>query len=354
LRLAAVRPLLRDYAMQSHAVVFTGPNRVAYLPVTSPEPGPEDVVVDLHHSWISNGTEGSFLRGERLSGDEAWRPGDPAPFPMVAGYQKVGRVQSVGAAVTRFRPGDWVFASMSRVTGMFDNRFAGHISPSVCAQGACLPLPPGLDPAAYSGLVLTQVGYNCGSRSPVTPGVVAVVAGDGLVGQWSGQTLAQRGAKVVMLGRHRDRLDKFRPHGHAILGGDDNGVAAVRALGLGPVQILVETTGSHRLLHDYLPLMARGGHMVIAGFYRPAGDINLQLALQQFRNSEISFDLASGATAERLEETLRWVADGRLRTLDLITHRFPVEQAAEAWTLIESKREPVMGVVLDWPAARAK
>lgn len=338
--------------MDSHAVVFTGPNQVSYQKITSPEPGPEDVVVQLHHSWISNGTEGSFLRGERISGDVAWQPGDPAPFPMVAGYQKVGRVLHAGTAVTRFKPGDWVFASMSRVTGMFDNQFAGHVSPSVCAQGALLPLPPGLDPAAYAGLVLTQVGYNCGSRSPVTPGQVAVVAGDGLVGQWSGQTLARRGLKVVMIGRHPDRLAKFAGHGLTVPSGADNGVAAVRALGLGPVQVLVETTGSFRLLQDYLPLMARNGHMVIAGFYQQAGEVNLQLALQQFRNYEISFDLASGATQSRLEETLRWVADGRLDTLGLITHRFPVERAAEAWTLIESKREPVLGVVLDWPASR--
>jgi len=37
-----------------------------------------------------------------------------------------------------------------------------------------------------------------------------------------------------------------------------------------------------------------------------------------------------------------------------LTHRFPVERAAEAWALIESKREAVLGVVLDWPASRLK
>ena len=169
--------------MKSHAVVFTGPNQVAFQELDSPEPGPEDLVIDVHHSWISNGTEGSFLRGERLSGDVAWRPGDPAPFPMVAGYQKVGRVAHVGAAVTGFAPGDWVFASMSRVLGMFDNRFAGHVSPSVCDQRSVQRLPAGANPLAFAGLVLTQVGFNCGSRSPVTPGQVAVVMGDGLVGQ---------------------------------------------------------------------------------------------------------------------------------------------------------------------------
>lgn len=215
-----------------------------------------------------------------------------------------------------------------------------------------MPLPAGRDPVAFSGLVLTQVGYNCGSRSRVTPGQVALVAGDGLVGQWSGQTLASRGAEVVMIGRHADRLARFAKYGRTVLAGDDNGVAAVRALGLGEAQIFVETTGHHRVLSDYLPLMKHDGHMVIAGFYPKAGEVDLLQALQQFRNSEISFDLVSGATQPRLDETMRWIADGRLETTGCITHRFPVEQATEAWALIESKREPVLGVVLDWPASR--
>ena len=46
------------------------------------------------------------------------------------------------------------------------------------------------------------------------------------------------------------------------------------------------------------------------------------------------------------------VADGRLDTLGCLTHRFPVEAAAQAWQLIQTKAEPVLGVVLDWPAAR--
>jgi NADPH:quinone reductase-like Zn-dependent oxidoreductase len=53
---------------------------------------------------------------------------------MVAGYQKVGRVIARGAEARHVREGDWVFASMSRVHGMFDNRFAGHVSPGVCAM----------------------------------------------------------------------------------------------------------------------------------------------------------------------------------------------------------------------------
>lgn len=340
--------------MESHAVVFPAPNQVEFRKVTCPDPGPEDVVIDVHHSWISNGTEGSFLRGERLEGDVAWKPGHPSPFPMVAGYQKVGRVRWVGAAVEKYSVGDWVFASMSRICGMFDNRYAGHVSPAVSGEGALMPLPKGMDPVAFAGLVLTQVGYNCGTRSPVKPGQVAVIMGDGLVGQWAGQTLAQQGVKVAMIGKHPDRLARFAKFGATFPSGTDNGVAAVKAWTPGPGQVLVETVGSARVMRDYLPLLARDAHIVVAGFYKPAGDANLQEALQVFRNSEISFDLVSGATLPRLEETMRWIAAGKLDTLGLLTHRFPVERAAEAWTLIESKREPVLGVVLDWPAARIK
>ena len=338
--------------MKSHAVVFTAPNQVSFQEISCPEPGPEDLLIDVHHSWISNGTEGSFLRGERLSGDVAWKPGDPMPFPMVAGYQKVGRVSRVGSAVTGFTAGDWVFASMSKVEGMFENRYAGHVSPSVCDPRAVHRLPVGANPLKFAGLVLTQVGFNCGSRSPITPGQIAVVMGDGLVGQWAGQTLAQRGAKVVMIGRHAYRLSRFKPYGTTLLGGTDFGVEAVKALKLGPIQVLVETVGDARVLSSYLPLMARDGHMVIAGFYPRSGELNFQDSLQSFRNYEISFDLVSGMTRPRLDETLQWVDDGRLDTLGCLTHRFPVEEAAKAWKLIESKSEPVLGVVLDWPASR--
>ena len=155
-----------------------------------------------------------------------------------------------------------------------------------------------------------------------------------------------------MVGRHADRLARFEKYGRTIRSGSDNGVRAVRDLGLGPVQALVETAGCMQALRDYLPIMRRNGHMVIAGFYPKATEVNLLLALQEFRNYELTFDLVSGATQERLEATMRWIADGRLNTLDLITHRFAVEQAAEAWALIESKREPVLGVVFEWPAAR--
>jgi 2-desacetyl-2-hydroxyethyl bacteriochlorophyllide A dehydrogenase len=145
--------------MNAQAVVFTAPNQVEFCPVTCPEPGPGDVVVHLTYSWISNGTEGSFLRGERIAGDTPYRPGDPWPFPIVAGYQKVGVVEWIGADVADLHVGETVFATMGKIDGMF-MPLGGHVSPSVSPREQIWKLPPGvggtLGALAVSGLVLTQ------------------------------------------------------------------------------------------------------------------------------------------------------------------------------------------------------
>ena len=328
--------------MKAKAVVFNGKNEVSFDSVDCPDPESDQVVVDVIYSWISNGTEGSYLRGERIDGDTPWRSGDPTPFPIVAGYQKVGIVDWVGPDVVDLKKGDSVFVSVSSISGMFEPR-GGHVSPSVSSRGAVLKLPAGLDPVAYSGLVLTQVGFNCGDRPRFQPGDAAVVVGDGLVGHWAGQMLAARGAEVVMVGRHEDRLGHFKK-GETLLDKEGAWMKKVKERFPDGVQVGVDTVGSLGVMGHLESLMKRFGHLVSAGFY----GTDDCLALQPPRYKELSIDLVSGATPERLAQTMKLVSEGVLETSPLITHRFPVAKAAEAWKLIESKSEPVLGVVLDW------
>jgi bacteriochlorophyllide a dehydrogenase len=332
--------------MQAQAVVFTGPNQVEVRAVCCPDPGPGDVVVRVTHSWISNGTEGSFLRGERVAGDTAYRTGDPWPFPIVAGYQKIGVVERVGSEVADLRCGETVFCTMGNVDGMFQNT-GGQISPSVSPRSQIWKLPATVDPVAFAALVLTQVGYNCGQRPrPCGIGDGAVVIGDGMVGQWAAQTLAWRGARTVLVGRHDDRLRRFAvgPGRCTVNARTSPWLDTVRQCLPGGVQVAVDTVGSLQALREVMPLMRREGHFVSAGFY---GTDDL-LSLQPLRGWELSVHLVSGWTGPRMDETLALVANGTLQTLPLITHRFPVAEAAAAWHLIETKREPVLGVILEW------
>lgn len=333
--------------INAKAVVFPEKNQVEFQSVTCPDPGPTDVVVRLRHSWISNGTEGSFLRGERIAGDVAYRPGDPIPFPIVAGYQKVGVVDWVGAEVTRVRVGQTVFCTVSAVNGMFDER-GGHVSPAVTDQSQVWPVPNGVDPLAVSGLVLTQVGYNCGARPSVDVGDTALVIGDGMVGLWAAQTLSWRGCRVILAGRHEDRLARFQPgFGRETVDTTEVDLEAMLERRRVTLQVIVDSVGSIEAISRYARFAPRFAHVVSAGFY----GVDDLLAVQQLRNAEIAVDLVSGWTTPRLETTLELVGQGHLETLPLITNHFPAAEAATAWRYITEKRENALGVILDWEGA---
>jgi 2-desacetyl-2-hydroxyethyl bacteriochlorophyllide A dehydrogenase len=331
--------------MTAHAVVFTQPNVVEFRRVETPHPGPTDVVVRVTHSWISNGTEGSYLRGERIGGDRAYRPGDPIPFPIVPGYQKVGVVESIGSEVSQFKVGQSVFAALGQVQSMA-KPIAGHISPSVCKLDQVWPLPEGQDPLAFAGMVLTQVGYNCGTRAPIALGEPALVLGDGQVGQWTAQTLAWRGAKVLMVGRRRPRLALAErlTSCRTIDARESSWETKTREFAPDGFAVAVDTVGSPAATEWMMSLMRHGGHIVSAGF---CGTQDL-VSLQNLRARELSIDSVSGWTRPRMDETLKLITEGQLKTLPLITHHFPIAEASDAWALIRSDDFRVMGVVLDW------
>lgn len=331
--------------MQAQAVVFGARNQVVFREIAVPDPGPRDVVVRTRYSWISTGTEGSFLRGERIAGDTPLGPNDPQPFPMVPGYQKTGIIEWVGAEVNDVRPGEWVFASVSRVEGCF-YATGGHVSPAVTSREQVWKLPSGLDRVSASGLVLTQVGYNCGTRPLVARGDVAVVLGDGLVGQWAAQTLAWRGARVIMVGHHLRRLAYLcGENSTALLVGSESELAqAVSPLAPQGLAIVVDTVGHVPSVNALLPLFRREGNVVSAGFLGTQGSIDIQ----RLRVGELTLHSPSGWTRPRMDATLDLLARGALEANALISHTFPVGRAAEAWNLLRTQERDYMGVILEW------
>lgn len=338
---------------KADAVVTTSLGNVDFTQVTIPEPTSEDVVVNVSHSWISPGTERSFIMGERLNGETPRQHDDPLPFPLISGYQKVGTVEWVGKDVPNLAVDMKVFATVSNVDGMHFPR-GGHISPSVVHHSQVWQLPDTPDPIAYSGVVLTQVGYNCGMRGDLTEGDVAIVIGDGLVGQWAAQTLIHRKARVLLVGKHPYRLDCFKDYlqrktndssqGRVVDITKEDVVEVVKEWATDGVQILVDTVGTMESVKQFMPLMKRNGHIASAGFLGTEGLIDIQ----ELRHRELSLHAPSGWTATRIEDTMKLIANGVLQTESLITHRYPVSDAKKAFDLILHRKEPSLGIILDW------
>jgi bacteriochlorophyllide a dehydrogenase len=338
---------------KAQAVVAISIGDVDFTQVSIPEPTSEDVVVNVSHSWISPGTERSFIMGERLNGETPRQQDDPLPFPLISGYQKVGTVEWVGEDVPNLTVGMKVFASISKVEGMHFPH-GGHISPTVTHHSQVWQLPDTLSSVAYSGLVLTQVGFNCGMKGQVTDGDLAVVIGDGLVGQWAAQTLIHRNARVLLVGKHPYRLDFFtnyvQSQTHEVSQGrvvdvtHEDVVDVVKQWTDDGIQMIVDTVGSMESVKQLMPLMRRSGHIVSAGFLGNEGLVDIQ----ELRHRELSLHAPSGWVATRIEDTMELIASGVLQTESLITHRFPVSDSRKAFDLILHRKEPALGVILDW------
>lgn len=331
--------------MKANAAVAVAAGRVEFLEVDVPDPSDEDVVIKTERSWISNGTEGSFVRGERIAGDTLRSANDPMPFPHVPGYQKTGRVVWSGSKAVGFSPGDRVFATVSKVNGMFYNS-GGHISPAVTHFSQVWRLPESVAMEEASGLALAQVGYNVGVRPPVLPGETVIVIGDGMVGHWAAQTLQCRGARVVILGKHNDRLALFdRREGDLVVNlFKTPDFIRSGVLPFGSVVAVADTVGSIETMESLYPLLRREAHLISAGFYGDNGKIDIQ----KLRDRELTLQAPSGWTSARMRSTLDLLRKNLLKTEHLITHRFPAEKASEAFNLILTRSKPVLGVVLVW------
>ncbi len=251
----------------------------------------------------------------------------------------------VGSDVSDVEIGETVFATISNVDGMF-YKCGGHVSPAVTPRSQIWKLPAGVEPVAASGLVLTQVGYNVGVRPPMIAGDAAVVIGDGLVGHWSAQTLRHRGARVMLLGKHDERLARWETETEDRLVNitREDALVAVQEWAPEGVHILADTVGSVPGIEALYPIMRHNSHLVSAGFYGPHGAIDIQ----RMRARELTLHTPAGWSQDRMDATLALLEQGILKTLPLITHRFPVAQAAAAFDLILSRREPCLGVILDW------
>jgi threonine dehydrogenase-like Zn-dependent dehydrogenase len=326
--------------------------------------------------------------------DEAMRA-----FPRRLGNMAVGVVTEVGAAVTRFRPGDRVFGHLP-----IRETYTVH-------ESRVDPLPEGLAPEvavcldpAVMALAVRDAGIKLGDR--------VAVFGLGAIGLLAVQLARLGGADQVMavdpLPLRRDLARRFGAD-HVLEPGDDTGLAIralTRPVGAQPhapmpaaddvertptladeleplgqprragrhvlggyveretqtgnlgVDVAIEASGNVRALHDAIRATRFGGTVCVLSYY-PGGAPDLylgeefhlnRLQLVSCRSESQPLRDAPGWTLERLVETaLRWLASGRLRTDGLVTPIVPFEQALEVYRLMDEHPDQCIKVGIRFP-----
>src|SRR5437762_7445557 len=165
---------------------YGGPDQVAFADVPRPVPNPDEIVVQVHAAGL-NPVDNKIREGKMKAILQF-------QLPTTLGSDLAGVVVGVGGSVTRFKPGDAVFASI------FGLRPGALAEMAVVPENAAVVKPPHLDfvQAASISMVALTAWQTLKERAHIKPGdMVVIPAGAGGIGTFAIQLAKYLGAKVA-------------------------------------------------------------------------------------------------------------------------------------------------------------
>ncbi|XP_063305236.1 sorbitol dehydrogenase [Pelobates fuscus] len=338
--MAAMKPG-QDSGNLSVVVHGIGDLRLENRPV--PIPGPNEVLLKMH----SVGICGSDVH--------YWQHGRIGDFivknPMVLGHEASGRVVKVGSSVTHLKPGDRVAIEpgVPRETDEFCKTGRYNLSPTIffCATppddgnlcryythhaNFCYKLPDNVTFEEGALIEPLSVGIHACRRAGVTLGSKVFICGAGPIGLVSLLVAKMMGAsQVVISDLSSTRLEKAREVGadfalHVTNETPQEIAQKVETLlGCMP-EITIECTGAETCIQTGIYATRSGGTLILVGL-GPAM-VNVPIVNAAVREVDIRGIFRYCNTWPM---AISMLSSKRVNVAPLVTHRFPLEKALEAF-----------------------
>jgi polar amino acid transport system substrate-binding protein len=289
--------------------------------------------------------------------------------PMALGYSCAGVVREVGEGAEEFGVGNRVACA-----GM---NYASHAEVVFVPKNLAVKIPDGVsfDEAAF--VTLGAIALHGVRIAEAKLGDAVAVIGLGLLGQLSVQILKAAGCRVIGIDLDRSKVGLALMHGAdaAIVRSDDvEGTVRRFTDGCGVDAVIVTAAAETNDPVELAGAIARDRAIVsMVGAVRM--DVprkiyyekELQLRLSrsygpgrydaQYEEAGIDYPIGYVRWTERrnMQEFLRLVAAKAVKLDQLITHRFPIEQAREAYEIVTGRRkEPYLGILLKYSGEKEK
>lgn len=291
-----------------------------------------------------------------------------AKAPLVLGHEPAGVVAAVGSEVTRFTPGDPVFMHHHAPCFVCERCRRGlhvlcptwkksRLDPGGMAEYVRVPeenladtlkLPPGVSCEDGTLVEPAACAVKGMRRAAVQPGETVLVTGLGTMGMLNILVAKAFGAaRVVGADLNGWRLQKALELGaDAVIdvSREDLG-ARIRELtgGEGAHRVIVGP-GTPRAMAEGIRACAPGG-TVLLFTPTPPGQI-LEVEPHYLYFNEISVVCSYSCGPHDTRDALDLIARGAIRAADLVTHRFSLEEASEAFCLTAAGGESLKALVI--------
>lgn len=346
------------------AIVLEGPNEFSIKEVNIPSLGPEEVLCKIKVVAIC-GSDPGIIRGDSFGVF-------PKSYPFIAGHEWAGEVVALGSDVHEFKNGDRVAGEAHKGCGYCSNcksgryneclnygigeyahQHYGHNTNGAYSQyqkysiRSLSHLPDNLSYEEGAMCDTSSVALHALELSGVEAGSTIAVIGPGPVGLCVMRLAKILGAaKVIVVGRGA-RLEAAKRFGADVVV-DINAVedvpGAVRSLtgGVG-VYAAIECSGAKGTWNQCVMMVRKGGKVVLVGL--PKKESMEELPLKYTAMNEIAI-YGSRANPNTTTKIIALMSSGRLNVKDFITHRFGIDNFAEALETFVTRKDNAIKVVI--------
>ena len=369
--------------------IKSGKSSVEEVPIPTPQKG--QALVKVEASLVSAGTERMLVEfaekslvGKARSRpdlvkqvlDKARREGvvstAQAAFnrldqPMAPGYSSAGRITALGEDMSSFSLGQRVACAGAG--------YAVHAEYNLVPRNLLTPLPDHVDFEAGAFTTLGAIALHGFRLAAPQIGERVAIIGIGLLGLLTAQIAAAAGCHVLGIDLDPSRVALAASLGLRAISREeavDFAASFTANRGFDVILICADTTSNDPV--ELAATMARDRARVVA-----TGAVGLTFPRKTYFEKEISFINSRSYGPGRYDPTyeeqgvdypigyVRWtegrnlesivelMESGQLNVKSLITHRFPLEQATQAYNLITGKtNESFLGVLLTYPPSESK
>jgi bacteriochlorophyllide a dehydrogenase len=309
--------------MDAVAVILEAPEQLSLRSLALNAPNASDIIVDIAWSGISTGTEKLLWSGKM--------PEFPGMgYPLVPGYESVGRVVDAGADA-RGRIGEWVFVPGANCYESARGLFGGTSSRVVLPGARAIPVPESL---GVSGVLLALAA----TAHHAMAGHVApdLIIGHGALGRLLARVSISLGAPPpVVWETNSQRRRGAMGYPVALPGADQRR----------DYRAIYDASGHGAGLDNLISRLAKGGEIVLAGFY----DKPLTFTFPPAFMREARLRVAAEFTPADLTAVVALIESGALSLDGLVTDIRPASEATDAYPHAFSNPS-CLKMALDWSA----
>lgn len=281
-----------------------------------------------------------------------------ATVPVIMGHEFAGEIAAVGSNVEGFSEGDRIAAESVIYCGLckfcksgmtnicqnftvFGMQRNGGFAEYVSLNPKFLHRVPKGVSFVEAGIVepLSVIVNALDDIASVRAGDSAAIIGPGPLGLFSAELLRSKGLEDILLigvgidsfrlGIAKDKL------GYRTLNSEETSpeqVVKSMTDGYG-CDIVVVTAGAPAALKSAIPLVSKGGQVIVVGIFPE----EVPIAASDLVRRQIALKGSYGSSWKHYEQAVALLKHKKIRAEEIVTHRFPLDQAENAFQMARAK-----------------